>query len=85
VAEIQANAVKGVLVETLGLDGEADGMHPGTPLFGSLPELDSMAVLEVLLALEEQFGITIEGDDVTGDAFETLGSLTDFVNEQATR
>jgi len=39
----------------------------------------------VLLALEEQFGITIEGDDVTGDAFETLGSLTDFVNEQATR
>jgi acyl carrier protein len=83
VSEIDVDAVKGVLVETLGLDGTADGIHAGTPLFGSLPELDSMAVLEVLVALEERFGITIEGDDVTGDAFETLGSLTNFVNEQA--
>ena len=54
-------------------------MDAGTPLFGSLPELDSMAVLELLLALEDRFGITIDGEDVTAESFETLGSLTELV------
>jgi len=74
--------VKDVLVETLGLEDQADRIDAATPLFGSLPELDSMAVLELLLALEERFGIEIEGDDVTADAFESLGSLTAFIDGQ---
>jgi acyl carrier protein len=75
-------AVKAVLVETLGLEGDAATMDADTRLFGSLPELDSMAVLEVLLALEERFGITIDGEDVTAESFESLGSLTELVTEQ---
>ena len=47
---------------------------------GSLPELDSIAVMELVLALEERFGITVEGEDVTADVFETLASLTAFVD-----
>ena len=39
-----------------------------------------MAVLELVLELEQRFGITIEGEDVTADVFETLGSLTAFVD-----
>ena len=50
---------------------EAGELNADTRLFGSLPELDSMAVLEVLLALEQRFGITIEGEDVTVEAFES--------------
>ena len=76
-------AVKAVLVETLGLEGDAATMDAETRLFGSLPELDSMAVLEVLLALEERFGITIDGEDVTAESFESLGSLTELVRDQA--
>ena len=75
-------AVKAVLVETLGLEGDAATMDADTRLFGSLPELDSMAVLEVLLALEERFGITIDGEDVTAESFESLGSLTELVRDQ---
>jgi acyl carrier protein len=76
-------AVRAVLVETLGLEGDAATMDADTRLFGSLPELDSMAVLEVLLALEERFGITIDGEDVTAESFESLGSLTELVRDQA--
>ena len=76
-------AVRAVLVETLGLEGDAATMDAGTRLFGSLPELDSMAVLEVLLALEDRFGITIDGEDVTAESFESLGSLTERVSDQA--
>ena len=75
--------VKATVVETLGVDDRAaDALDATTPLLGSLPELDSMAVLELVLALEERFGIVVEGEDVTADAFETLGSLASFVDDK---
>lgn len=74
--------VKAVVVETLGVEDRAETIGAPTPLLGSLPELDSMAVLELVLALEERFGIVIEGEDVTAEAFETLGTLSAFVGEK---
>ena len=64
------------------MEDRADSLDATTPLLGSLPELDSMAVLELVLELEQRFGITIEGEDVTADVFETLGSLTEFVDSK---
>ena len=72
--------VKAVLIETLELSDRAAAIDARTPLLGSLPELDSMAVLELLLALEQRFGITLDGDDVTADAFETLETLAALVD-----
>ena len=77
---IDIDAVKAVVVETLGVEDRAHALAADTPLLGSLPELDSMAVLELVLELEERFGITIEGEDVTAEVFETLGSLAAFVD-----
>jgi acyl carrier protein len=77
---IDVDAVKAVVVETLGVEDRADTLDADTPLLGSLPELDSMAVLELVLELEQAFGITIEGEDVTADVFESLGSLASFVD-----
>lgn len=74
--------VKDVLVKTLGVEDRADTIDASTPLLGSLPELDSMAVLELVAALEQRFGITVDDDDVTAEVFETLGSLTQFVREK---
>jgi acyl carrier protein len=74
--------VKVVVVETLGVEDRAATLGPTTPLLGSLPELDSMAVLEVVLELEQRFGITVEGEDVTAEVFETLASLTAFVDRK---
>jgi acyl carrier protein len=71
--------VKAVLVETLGVQDRAGSIDAATPLLGSLPELDSMAVLELVAALEQRFGVTIDDDDVTAEAFDTLGSLADLV------
>jgi acyl carrier protein len=76
---INVDDVKPVVVETLGLEARADQLDAATPLLGHVPELDSMAVLELMLALEQRFGITIDDDDVTAEVFETLGSLTAFV------
>ena len=77
---IDIDPVRAVVVGTLGVSDRSAALDATTPLLGHLPELDSMAVLELVLALEERFGITIEGEDVTEEVFETLGSLAEFVD-----
>lgn len=76
------DAVRDVLVETLGIEDRAITLEPSTTLFGGLPELDSMAVVEVVCALEVRFGFEIDDTELTGEVFETLGSLTRFVAEK---
>jgi len=48
-------------------------------LLGSIAELDSMAVVSIITALEERFGIVVDDDDVDGRTFATVGSLAGFV------
>jgi acyl carrier protein len=74
--------VKSLLVTTLGVEERADSLDASTPLFGNLPELDSMAVVELVTALEARFHITIEDEDVSAEMFETLGTLAQFVDSK---
>lgn len=71
--------VKQVLGEVLQLGDRTRGLAPETPLFGSIPEFDSMAVVSVLAGLENRFGILVEDDEISADIFRTVGSLSDFV------
>ena len=73
-------AVKHILSSTLGL-GQLE-MTAETPLLGSVPELDSMAVVSVITALETHFGITVADDDIHARHFATLGSLNAFVRDK---
>lgn len=76
--------VRAVLRDVLGLDAaRAADFTATTPLFGALPELDSMAVAGVLTELEDRLGITIEDDEVDGDMLETFGALTEFAAHKA--
>jgi len=71
--------VRAVLRDVLGLSDErATAFEDATPLFGALPELDSMAVAGVLTEIEDRLGILIEDDDIDGDTLETFGSLVAF-------
>jgi acyl carrier protein len=83
-ADSQANFenVKAVVVTTLSIKDRADDLVPESELLGNLPELDSFAVVELLVALQDRFGIEIEDDEVIGDIFETLGQLTAFIEEK---
>lgn len=66
--------------EILDLGDRASSLQPSTRLLGSLPELDSMAVVAIITELEERYAIVIEDDDIDATIFDTLGSLLDFVN-----
>jgi acyl carrier protein len=72
--------VKSLLVETLGIEDRAASITASTQLFGGLPELDSLAVLELVTAIEDHFDIAVDDSEFGGDIFETLGSLAAFVD-----
>lgn len=76
--------VRAVLRDVLSLSDErAAAFDESTPLFGALPELDSMAVAGVLTEMEDRLGILIEDDDIDGDTMETFGSLVRFASAKA--
>jgi acyl carrier protein len=83
--EVEAT-LRAVLSDILGLDSErVAGFDEATPLFGTLPEFDSMAVAGLLTALEERLGILIEDHEVDADMMETFGALLTFARAKALR
>jgi acyl carrier protein len=76
--------VRRVLGDALQLGARVNGFTASTPLLGSLPELDSMAVVAVITAIEEYFGFTVHDDEISAETFQTLGSLVTFVEQKLT-
>lgn len=62
---------------------------------GSLPEnfvlmgdegvLDSISILELVVALEREFGIEVTGEDVRPENFQDIPSLTLFISQKMSR
>jgi acyl carrier protein len=63
----------------LHLDDQLRNINLSTPLLGSVPELDAIAVVNIITALEDNFGFTVEDDEISADCFESFGSLVAFV------
>lgn len=73
------SVVRDLLRDVLTLSQDrVDAFDADTPLFGALPELDSMAVASLLTEMEDRLHILIEDDDIDGDTFETFGTLVAF-------
>ena len=82
-SQVSLADVLDVVGTTLGIEERVGTFDATTPLFGTLPELDSLAVLELVTALEDRFGITVDDDELTGGLLETAGSLHAFVRDRA--
>ena len=71
-----------ILQAVLQLEPGSTDLAPEAGLLGEIPEFDSMAVVTVLTALEENYGFFIDDDEVDAETFETVGSLVRFVEEK---
>jgi acyl carrier protein len=74
--------VKAIVVATLEIEDQVDDLGPETGLYGNLPELDSLTVVKLVVALRKRFGIEIKIDEIGGDIFDTLGRLAAFVESK---
>ena len=72
-----------LLVDTLHLEGvAADQIDPLQPLFGKGLGLDSLDMLEIALAIEQKYGITLRSDDPENRTiFASLRSLSEHVQK----
>jgi acyl carrier protein len=74
--------VQQIVIDTLGLGERGASLTAASPLLGAIPELDSMAVINLITALEEHYGFSIADDEISAEVFETLGSLAAFVGRK---
>ena len=72
--------VKKILIDVLNLGEYGEELNANSILLGGLTELDSMAVVSVIAKIEDYFGFAIADDEINGQVFETLGSLSAFVD-----
>lgn len=76
-----AALIKEILIDVLQLSDDSH-IDAETALLGSIAEFDSMAVVTVLTAIEESFGIEVDDDEITADVFENFGTLCSFVEQK---
>lgn len=57
-------------------------LNADSTLIGAMPEFDSMSVVLILTALENHYGFVVDDDEITADVFETIDTLTKFVEQK---
>ncbi|HPE71136.1 MAG TPA: phosphopantetheine-binding protein [Candidatus Competibacter sp.] len=81
---VEFDDVRQLVGEILQLGDRVTRLGPDTPLLGSIPEFDSMTVVTLIHALEQQFDIQVADDEISAESFETLGKVHEFVRDKAT-
>jgi len=75
--------IKRLIVERLKLEMEPSEISDSDPLFGEGLGLDSIDALELVLGLEQEFGVKIEDEEVGAEALSSVDTLAAFVREKA--
>jgi len=70
--------LKTILDNVLGLGERKNLLTADFALIGNIPEFDSIAVVSLITALEEHYGIAIEDDEISTETIEMLGSLSNL-------
>jgi acyl carrier protein len=82
--EATRTRLKGIIIKYLNLEGMTPEMiEDQAPLFGEGLGLDSVDALELVVALEKEYGIRIENPEASREAFASVATLAAFVEQQA--
>jgi acyl carrier protein len=79
-----ARRVKELIVRRLKLEIDPTTIENGAPLFGEGLGLDSIDALELVLGLEQEFGIKVEDEEVGVKAFASVDALVAFIEQKKT-
>ena len=72
--------IKRLIVDSLHLEGiQPEMIEDEAPLFGEGLGLDSVDALELVVALEKEFGIKIKSQEIGREVFSSVSSLSQFI------
>ena len=75
-----------LIVASLNLDGAANEIEPGAPLYGEGLGLDSIDILEIALVVSKKYGFQLRSDDENNvSIFQSLGSLAAHIAANRTK
>ena len=71
--------VKQVIIRTLSLEVDADEIDDEDELFGGGLGLNSMATIEIIVGLEEEFSIEVPDEDLRVELFDSVQTMADYI------
>jgi acyl carrier protein len=71
--------LKTLIVKRLKLEIDPATIDAHAPLFGGGLGLDSIDALELVLGVEQEFGVRIDDEEVGSAAFSSVAGLADFI------
>ncbi len=77
------DGIRTILRDRLRVEREMDEIDPATPLFGTGLGLDSVDALELVVSVEDAFGVRIPDGAVARRTMRTLDTLADYVLRHA--
>ena len=77
--------VKELLVTGLRLETQPTEIANDGPIFGEGLGLDSIDALELVVLVEERFGVSIPDEEVGKEAFASVNALVDFILRERAR
>lgn len=82
-SEVLIEFLKKMIIDTLKLeDITVEEIGDDTPLFREGLGLDSLDALELVVAIEKNFNVIIEDENVGKKAFESIRALAVFIQEE---
>ena len=77
---VTPDRIKRLIVKSLHLEGiEPEAIETDAPLFGEGLGLDSVDALELVVALEKEFGIKIKSQEIGREVFSSVATLSQFI------
>ena len=73
---------KGLVVQALRLDIDPGELSEDEPLFGDGYGIDSIAALEIVAAMEQEFSLVVSDEDLVVELFESVRSLAGYIQKK---
>lgn len=78
------NEVVDLILDSVNLrHKDKNQIHASTALVGEGLGLDSLDILEIVVAVEKKYGVRVQGAEEGKEIFRSIGSLTDFIQKKS--
>ena len=74
--------IRKVLIEKMLSEVDPEELKDDTPLIELGVGVDSVATLELLVALESEFKISIDEDDISQNLLENIDSIAEYIGKR---